>query len=156
RAGVGDGNQAVRVLNYNVDGERVSPATFLKLVDEVQPDIIACQEFSTRTDIIARGLSQRGWHIADKPEALFLASRFPIVSSTYLPTVEKWRNLVSFFVLQAPSGNINFVNVHLETPRWGLESLLQGRRSQVQPIVDNMARRRMESEQVSQRIKELH
>ena len=66
---------------------------------------------------------------------------------------EFWRTMAVFYVLHTPSGNVNFINVHLNTPRKGLEALMQGRRSQIQPVIDNIAQRRHESQLVKAKIK---
>ncbi len=148
--------KSIRVIDFNMDGANGDQDGFLRYIDKVQPDIIACEEFAAQPNILSSGLQQRGWHIDGSGGAIFFASRFPITSTICVPTVEKWRTLAAFYVVQTPEGNVNFVNLHLETPRWGLEALMQGRRSQIAPMIQNIARRWDESEEISARAAALH
>jgi len=147
-------SEVIRVLNCNVDGGSLNAPALMKVISEVQPDVIAGEEFPGPGDAISSALIPLGWHVRHDG-GLFVASRFPIVSASPVPSLEGWRDIAVFCVLETPAGNINFVNVHLETPRKGLEALLQGRRSEIQPVIDNIARRRHESEQVSWQAKHL-
>lgn len=135
------------VLSCNVDGENMNADAFFRLVNAHQPDLIMCQEWAP-ADAVSPVLSQLGWHVRVE-RGLFFASRFPILSARLVPTQENWRDLDAIYRLQVPFGVITVINVHLETPRKGLEALRQGRRSQIQPVIDNMVRRRQESELVS-------
>lgn len=135
------------VLSCNVDGGNMNAEAMFKLINARQPDIIMCQEWASN-EAVSPVLMQLGWHVRVE-RGLFFASRFPIISATLVPTKEKWRDLAAIYQLQAPFGVITVINLHLETPRKGLEALRQGRRSQIQPVIDNMLRRQHESELVS-------
>jgi endonuclease/exonuclease/phosphatase (EEP) superfamily protein YafD len=150
-AGGRGGGTAIRVLNFNTSGKLTKPDALLRVIDEAKPDIIALQEAPAQNDALTLGLRERGWHIAEKPAGLYFASRFPILSQEYVSTVEKWRHLAAFFVLETPGGKINFVNLHLETPRHGIDSLIDRRHFETGPATANIARRRMESEQISRK-----
>lgn len=151
--GRGEGT-TIRVLNFNISGKLTKPDELLRLIDETKPDIVALQEAGP-DDALTLGLKQRGWRIAEKSYGLYFASRFPIISQEYMPTVEKWRHLAAFFVLETPGGRMNFVNLHLETPRHGIDALIDRHHFDSGPAIANIARRRMESEQVSKRVASL-
>lgn len=138
---------ALRVLSCNVDGENMNADALFRLINAQQPDLIMCQEWA-RGNAVSPVLAQLGWYIRTE-RGLFFASRFPILSATLVPTQENWRDLAAICQLQAPFGVITVINLHLETARKGLEALREGRQSRIQPVIDNIVRRRQESELVS-------
>lgn len=142
------------LLSCNVDGENMDSAAMFRLIDSLQPDAIACQEWPPQGEALSPVLVRLGWHIR-RERGIFFASRYPILSAVVIPTQENWRDLAAVYSLQTPSGVVYFMNVHLETARKGLESLLEGRQSEIQPMIDNIQRRRDESEMVSRAASEV-
>lgn len=144
----------LRVLSCNVDGNNMNADALFRIINARQPDLIMCQEWASQ-EAVSPVLSQLGWHVRIE-RGLFFASRFPILSARLIPTQENWRDLAGIYQLQTSYGAITVINLHLETPRKGLEALRQGRRSEIQPVIDNMIRRRQESELVSGIARQVH
>ncbi|HEV3256658.1 MAG TPA: endonuclease/exonuclease/phosphatase family protein [Gemmataceae bacterium] len=134
---------AVRVLTCNVDGDALNPAQLADLVAESQPDVVALQEYSPKfqTAIFGKG----PWSIRTDGE-LCVASRFPIVETKVLQNAAGWRTLGVRHELLTPHGSLFFVNLHLETPRKGLEPVLKSHLHCISELEANLAVRRQESE----------
>src|SRR5207302_2115505 len=62
---------------------------------------------------------------------------------------------VGYYDLQTPGGLFHFVNVHLATPREGLQEMIDSRLEGVSTLRANTAMRRHESEVASRRVREV-
>lgn len=136
----------LRVINCNVDGENLNAEALFKLIEAEQADVVACQEWQGHEELI-QALQQLGWHMRTD-RGLFLASKLPILSARTIASAEDWRDLAAIYSLQSPWGTVQFVNLHLETARKGLEPLMEGRQAETHSIVENIRRRGDESELV--------
>lgn len=124
-----DDESALRVVSYNVQGgDRVAPRLD-ELLRDTRATILAFQECGP---VFKAALAARdGWRFhAGRNGTPCLLTRYPIESSDTIPT---WQaggfgtsgNAVRHR-LRTPAGPVTFVNLHLETPRRGLELLRYG------------------------------
>ena len=130
------GGTHVRVVSFNADGGgRIAPDLAL-LLAQWEPDIVALQECGPELAEATR--QQRGWHHHDVRQICFL-SRFPIVGAqvmdrSALESVNEdevagigGSGDVARYTVQTPTGLASVTNLHLETPRKGLEALVAGK-----------------------------
>jgi len=125
----------VRVLSYNVGQGTFNPSDLKILLEEVQPDITAMQECKLSTEELTTLFPKRYLH-AEK--GMCLISVFPIknVASRDPMDIEKLGGSGTMvrYTLESSKGQISVVNVHLETPREGIESILDKLRSTIGEI----------------------
>jgi endonuclease/exonuclease/phosphatase (EEP) superfamily protein YafD len=117
-----DGPARLRVLTCNVDGKSLKAPALAALIAETRPDIVLLQE---STSPLPGELFPADWHVVEGKLGLCVASRFPILGTDYF-THERlggW-GIVGRFRLQSPRGELTIVNVHLPTPREGLQLLV--------------------------------
>jgi endonuclease/exonuclease/phosphatase (EEP) superfamily protein YafD len=142
----------VRVLTYNVDGGDVAGIRLPDLMASAQPDFVALQECGPALAERLRGLA--GWFHHDVRELCFL-SRFPIADSSVMDrsALESVNESsagiggsgdVVRYAIRMPQGTITITNLHLETPRKGLESVLT--RNGTRKLRDNTELRSIEAE----------
>ena len=150
----------LRVMTFNTDANDRIAMELSGLIQELHPDIIAMQECDRLLpDTVVR---LQGWyhHIARQQ---CLLSRFPIVDSAVMDRRVLARiddsnaNIggsgdVIRYRIRMPEGDINFTNLHLETPRKGLEDLHFGVFSTAR-LRDNTELRRVESDLASRWVK---
>jgi endonuclease/exonuclease/phosphatase (EEP) superfamily protein YafD len=128
------GGTHVRVVTLNADGGFLVAPQLSFLVREWSADVVALQECGPALAAAARQLA--GWYEHDDGE-LCLLSRFPIrearaMDRSALERVKEGTagiggaGYVVRYALETPSGVVGFTNLHLETPRKGLEGLLGG------------------------------
>jgi endonuclease/exonuclease/phosphatase family metal-dependent hydrolase len=143
----------IRVLTLNTDG-RADVARLSVLIDQLDPDVVALQECGpgTRYSVIF----DADWHVHQAGE-LLVASRLPIESAQVLssPRLPSWRRPALHCRLMAAGGAVDFVNVHLYTPRDGLAAVLHARLEGVAELEANTRRRRAESRVVAEWIERL-
>jgi vancomycin resistance protein VanJ len=116
----------LRLLTFNVHRQHVDVAAFAQVVEEMQPDVIAVQDWSTA--LKKKLFAGDEWHTHQVGE-LFVASRFPIGEVTPLafndsdgvPKAE--RGAAAAFELKTPQGTICLINLHLASPHTALNSL---------------------------------
>lgn len=130
-----DAGVHLRVVSVNADEHALGPGGLSNFVERVQPDLLAIQEcreaFMTELD------GARGWYQHHTGTLCFL-SRYPITDSTVMDRSVLARihgqydtgiggaGYVVRYTVQTPRGAVNVTNLHLETPRKGLEDLLTG------------------------------
>lgn len=125
----GDPDTALRVVSYNVEGGERVAARLDELIRDTRANILAFQECGPEfVDSLA---GRKGWrHHAARRGNPCLLTRFPIESADTIPTWEAGGfggsgNAVRYR-LHTPAGSVTLVNLHLETPRRGLELLRYG------------------------------
>jgi len=116
----------VRVMSINL-GSSARTVDLKDAVRQLKPDIIVFQEGGIgKKDYLKSILPGNSQWDAYEDYGLGIVSRFPIlhaeVKSRQL--VGGWGHFVHRYALQAPFGIINLFDVHLETPREGVEALL--------------------------------
>jgi endonuclease/exonuclease/phosphatase (EEP) superfamily protein YafD len=112
------GEFSIRVLTCNMGSSLIDPVALAALIEQTQPDVVAVQEGSVEALPVSAWRS--GWDVRTT-----LASRYPIRN---VATPLHYGNLggggfVTCFDLETPLGIHHFVNLHLATPREGLESV---------------------------------
>lgn len=125
----------IRVVTINAGGRVREPEELRRRLAGVGADIVAIQECGTR---LSDALQSTGeWHTHHSP-GLCLMSRFPIRTAEVMDrsALERSRRdvqsgiggagFVVRYVLETPAGPLGFTNLHLETVRKGLETLLDG------------------------------
>ena len=123
----------IRVVTFNTAAADSVTDNLPGLLARWQPDIVAFQECSPGLAAALAGLA--GWH-AHVERPLCLLSRYPITVAQPMDrtSLERVRTeglsgaggagYVVRYVLQTPAGPVGFTNLHLETARKGLETLL--------------------------------
>jgi endonuclease/exonuclease/phosphatase (EEP) superfamily protein YafD len=137
----------LRILTCNVDNVALNAHALRGVMDYAQPDLVACQEWTDRhRDVL---FSQPGWHVRIGT-GLCLGSRYPIQEAEAVPDEHGWRDVGMRCDLTTPTGRtLHFFNVHLSTPREGLEAVLAGRWKGIPELQANMALRARESAELS-------
>jgi endonuclease/exonuclease/phosphatase (EEP) superfamily protein YafD len=142
----------LRVVSFNADeGDAFAPS-LPYILEQWQPDVVGFQECGE--ELQAAVAQQPGWYHHSVRE-LCLLSRYPITDSAVMDrsVLEDVKESsagiggtgdVARYTLMSPSGPINLTNLHLETPRKGLEGLIGGGFS-IERIEDNTRLRTFES-----------
>src|SRR5262249_11069087 len=117
--GSSDGG-TLRILTLNVNLFAVELDTLMNMIEREDPDVIALQEAFGRAPIEF----PRGWYVLHRDE-LILASRYPILETEYIlrRTVPGKVSAIRYLI-QLPDRKLQFFNLHLPTPRYGLEAVL--------------------------------
>lgn len=114
------GPHDLRIMTYNI-GAGVQPGPLLDLIRQIDPDIVAVQERD--------GPVRISWDNQRCDPGLCLGSRFPIRSHTARDRAEALKNNGSGNIIRYqidhPRGPIQLTNVHLATPRDGLNAVLR-------------------------------
>jgi endonuclease/exonuclease/phosphatase (EEP) superfamily protein YafD len=144
----------LRVLTCNVDENNFQPTALAALIDLEQFDVVALQEVSSAT----RFIWPPGWHVLAHNEFI-LASRFPIVERDHIGRVTKPIELAAIcYSLKMPDREIHVCNLHLESPRQGLEAVLNATTgidvSEIPRLSAVLKLRAAESEKISRWIAE--
>lgn len=144
---------AIRVVTWNVRNECVNSETLAALIASTKPDIVALQE--CRSDLQLDWPPD--WHV-HREGRLVTGSLHPLgsveVSQRHHPP-SKWPPANALrCAIQTPIGPVELVNVHLRTPRQGIEEVLS-RRTFVDPskrdsVTSEIESRRLESEDVAE------
>jgi endonuclease/exonuclease/phosphatase family metal-dependent hydrolase len=124
----------LRVVTFNVDGGSVTAIELPNVLEELKPDVVGFQECGPELQTaVAR---TKGWY-HHFVRQLCVLSRYAITDSavmdrTALEAVKEsdegigGSGDVVRYTIQTPSGAVNITNLHLETPRKGLEGILEG------------------------------
>jgi endonuclease/exonuclease/phosphatase (EEP) superfamily protein YafD len=146
-----NGQAALRVMTCNVSQSRFDPARFAELLKRAAPDVVALQEVR---GIPPRVVWPRGWHVALYDEYL-VASRYPVAMDESLPNPRICGKQLAFrYTIARPGGTVQLFNLHLATPRDGLEAVLDREKgfdtSQLPALETMLAERADETRLVSQ------
>jgi vancomycin resistance protein VanJ len=127
----------MRVVSFNAGGGRTVAQLLPSVLERWQAQLVAFQECGE--DLAAAARRAHGWHVHTSRDLCFL-SRYPIRSAAVMdrsaldrikqsePDEPGGAGYVVRFVLDGPQGPIRAANLHLETPRKGLEGLMSGDR----------------------------
>ncbi len=114
----------LRVLSYNIGGGHVDPTELKILLDEIQPDIAALQECRLTEKNTALF---SGWHI-HLERGLCLASKFPILKVESRDRSDIYHlggsGAMVRYQIEWPHQTLYVVNLHLETPREGIQTMI--------------------------------
>lgn len=116
----------LRVLTCNIQGSSYNTQKLSSLIRDSRADIVALQECPRNPGIEV----PVGWQSVSEG-GLMILSRYPlkpgIIKQSFHPP-HKWpRTSLLHSVVKAPSGDLNFCTVHLPSPRFGLQAVLDRR-----------------------------
>ncbi len=135
---------ALRIISANVEGgQQVDLDRILAL----EPDVVLFQECGPEFDARLRGVT--GWQADTEPYVCAL-SRLPILARARQDPTEFWRvrgsDNVIRYELESRWGALSVTNVHLNTPRSGLQDAMRIRFWQAAgTIAENIFERDLES-----------
>lgn len=142
----------LRVVSLNAAGEPWAAERLIARVAEWRPQVVAVQEC---TDAVAEAFGRvHGWALR-RDEQLCVLSRFPVRSAEVMDRSRfdlvrdagiGGTSAAVRYTLETPGGPVQLVNLHLETPRKGLEGVLRGSGGRVE---SNAISRDIESRVVS-------
>lgn len=140
----------LRVLTCNVDENNFQPEALATLIEDEQIDLVALQEVSSATHFAWPA----GWTVLAHDEFI-VASRFPIVERDHVGRVTRPIELAAICcALAMPDREILVINLHLESPRQGLEAVLSATKgidlAEIPRLSAVLKLRAAESEKVSQ------
>ena len=124
RSGTGQAGH-LRIMTCNL-GTNVDISSLSDFISRTRPDIIAFQEVYARNQNELEAILGRDkWNLAFQ-EYLGLASRLKIknVEIKNRRIVGRLGGLVARYELEGSMGSINFFNLHLDTPRLGIEAIM--------------------------------
>lgn len=120
-----DAPYKLRIVTCNVDQQRYSSSALAELVRSLDPDIVALQECKVDP---APLVWPEGWHVK-RIDELLVASPHPLTQADFAtrPAVPN-KPAVALFRVELPGGELQLFNLHLITPRPGLQAVLDSRR----------------------------
>jgi endonuclease/exonuclease/phosphatase family metal-dependent hydrolase len=132
----------IRVLTCNVDSEHLNARALRRILDDIRPDVVALQEWSEKHRDTVFG--EKTWHV-QSGRGVCLGSRFCILGSETLADEHDWRDMVTRYDLEGSTGTVRLFNVHLSTPRDGIEAIVEHRQKGAPELQANIAMREAES-----------
>ena len=115
------GQVALRVLTCNVNQSQFDPEKLAEIMERDRPDVVALQEVPYNPPQIPW---PPGWFVL-QPDKFIVASRFPIVLQEELPCPGIPNKPVAIrFTVKFPDRDVQFFNLHLFSPREGLQAVL--------------------------------
>jgi endonuclease/exonuclease/phosphatase (EEP) superfamily protein YafD len=127
------GEARLRVVTFNVDGGEFMTTELRRLLAAWAPDVVALQECGEALSAATRDVP--GWY-GHSENGLCLLSRFPITEAQAMGRAALERvkqddaagiggaGYVVSYAIETPRGPVALTNLHLETPRKGLERLM--------------------------------
>jgi len=133
--------QALKFVSLNADGNNFSRDALQSLVATEAPDVVVIQEGVA--DLADPEFWGPGWQTSTGPVGLVVASQFAIqpVDVFKLSSIGGTGAAASFW-LESPLGKIFLVDVHLDTPRGGLEAIFD---RNIEGLRENISRRELGS-----------
>lgn len=118
----------IRVLSYNIGRMAKNDPDFPALLEGARADIVALQE-CTIDQSDQKKWRDLNWHLAtNHTVSTCLLSRFPILKTEVRDPKEIWKmggsGVIVRYHLNTNEGPIYVVNLHLETPREGIEAMM--------------------------------
>jgi len=137
----------LRILSCNVDGENLNGAALGDLVFSTRPDIVSLQEWPTEA---RPSLTWPGGYNIYIGHGLLLASRFPLqIVDEFSDGRLGGPGGVAIADVNVHGVIVHFVDLHLSTPREGIEPLMDREISGIEDMRNSIARRAAESELIS-------
>jgi vancomycin resistance protein VanJ len=113
------GAPTLRIMTCNIDQRRFSVDALAQLIVDEQPDVVALQEVREKTPFIWPA----GWQAVEYDEFI-VASRWPVRRDGNVRRPLRTDSSSMRFVVDTPDGEVQVFDVHLSTPRPGLEAVL--------------------------------
>jgi len=125
-ANAGQRHQQVKVLTLNADGEHLNRLAFETLLATETPDVVVLQETPDR--LLEKDAWGSDWRVQAAAPKLLIASKYSMRPAGSLTLWELGGAGGTMACrLETPLGTMHLTNVHLDTPRGGLEPVLHGR-----------------------------
>lgn len=141
----------VRLVTLNIDRTDLRDSAFEAFLQETDPDVVACQDWSSAHD---HGLFQGpGWH-RQRNGQFYLASRFPIAETEHVTRPQVVFDRMTRYRLETPSGPLTLFNLRLKTPREGLLEVRHHGWNGAAELEKNSEQRRTQSEILSRWIQQ--
>jgi endonuclease/exonuclease/phosphatase (EEP) superfamily protein YafD len=140
----GGSGKAIRVLTCNVQGRSLDAGALADLIEIERPDIVALQEWDD--DYCEAVFRAPGWNVGVY-RGICVASRHPVEAGEVLGP--KLLGTTAFLVrcrVKTPAGEVVLHDIHLETPRQGIEAVLRDPSGGVPTLQANTALRLSVSE----------
>jgi endonuclease/exonuclease/phosphatase (EEP) superfamily protein YafD len=139
----------LRVMTCNVNRFNYSGQAMRSLIATERPDLVALQEVVGRPPAIW----PRGWHVVQNDEYV-VASRFPVVEREHTYRLVHPGKIAALrYTIDTPDGEVQLFNLHLPTPREGLEAVLDRRKlidsKKIPQLEASLEMRRRDSQKVS-------
>ena len=144
--------KTLRIVTCNLQNGKFDHNAMDAFIREIQPEIVALQELPS--NVIIKSLV--GWQHMFEGD-LHIFSRYPIVPGDYKKAfvpMHKWpRTCFLYSTVKTPSGDLTFCTVHLPSPRYGLQTVLDKstlislKRKKL--LIDETEYRRQKSQEIS-------
>ena len=139
---IGEGG-TLRLATWNTGGGRLTGDDLQLFLESERPDVVVLQECR------ARLLDEAGeWH-RHQARGMCLLSRFPILEVAARDPSDMWvmagSGEIVRYGLETPAGRVDLTNVHLETPRDGIEALLGSKLAGVATLEEKNEQRAIEA-----------
>jgi endonuclease/exonuclease/phosphatase (EEP) superfamily protein YafD len=144
--GPSDGD-SFRVLTWNAHYRRPNGAALRQFIGEARPDLAVFQNWHTPSGPTV--FSEPGWHV-QRNEGMFLASRYPITAVTVVgqDSMAEDGDVVRY-ELATPIGPLYLFNLHLATPRHGIQEVFNEGRQGAAGVQENSDLRERQAERLS-------
>jgi endonuclease/exonuclease/phosphatase family metal-dependent hydrolase len=111
-------------MTVNLGSRLLDAVAFGRIVELERPDLVLMQECTERADY---AFTDPAWYYRDD-DALCLASRYPVrhVRVRYRTATPADDAFVAQYRVELPTGMVDVINVHLDTPRGGVHGLVAG------------------------------
>ncbi|MEZ4455824.1 MAG: endonuclease/exonuclease/phosphatase family protein [Gemmatimonadales bacterium] len=134
--GGGDPASRIRLVTFNVDGRAMTAGALMDLVSRYEPDVLVVQE-------CGEGVIEAVTKFSPPTSSTGPRSASPVPLSDRLDAdpaaaghrTDRCSGQVIRYRIEGPAGPFTLVNLHLETPRDGLEALL-GRSARAPDLID--------------------
>jgi endonuclease/exonuclease/phosphatase (EEP) superfamily protein YafD len=132
---------SIRVLSFNVHFNKLDVSALSELIEQTQPDVVALQGWLGKYNNVLS--AQEDWHARREGE-LFLASRFPIAMAVVAsdPMFGGSHGALAHYELDIHGRTIHLINLHLASPRQGLNAAVFQPRAAPDLLRSNSALRR--------------
>lgn len=145
-------SRPLRVLSCNLQNGNFNQAGFDELIVNRRPEIVALQECPADQKI----KTLEGWHHISEGD-LHIFSRFPLIKGDFrkasVPGHVWPRTCFLFGTVKSPDGELTFATVHLPSPRYGLQSILDRKTllslNRKKLLIDETAFRRTMSKEIA-------
>ncbi len=117
------GVKSLRVISCNLQNGKFELNALNNLIVSSRPDVVALQEYPVHLQIKAL----EGWHHLYEAD-LHIFSRFPVIKGesrkAFVPLHSWPRSCFLYGTVLTPAGNLTVATVHLPSPRYGLQNIL--------------------------------